>query len=460
MWRFARDDNVRGLQKVMNKFNVNLDDLNEDGETATFLAAENAADNALGVLIAGGADMNITSCVCDMTPCYIAAEEGHASTISLLVSAGADVDKATTDDGTTPCHAAAREGHTDALRALLNAGADMDAVMDSGQTPLITAAEKRQLDTLRLLVDAGANLNKAGTPRLPVGTPCFIAAQGGDVEALTILIAAKADVNKALTIVEFGGDVSPLAAACGYTASFACVRLLVTHSASFIAPRGYVTHLKQRHHPAHSYVEDSRKWTPMHAAADARDLATLIDLIDRGFDPRTPVAARREDMRTPLGIAQSGSYPTSLPVDQRCVDVLARALSRRVQWSVAAHWLCPKDVRVAVRSRALLQLVLPSGRVSQDGGKGPDALCPDVWRVIFSFLIDGKMDVCERDPRACWCCGATSGARKCSGCHIARFCNDKCQRWAWERDHKAECTNRQASLRWKFLENAVKLFRD
>jgi len=66
----------------------------------------------------------------------------------------------------------------------------------------------------------------------------------------------------------------------------------------------------------------------------------------------------------------------------------------------------------------------------------------DVWRVALSFLVDGEMDMGERDPRACACCGATD--RKtglCKGCYAVRYCCAACAKWHWERGHKAESIN-------------------
>ena len=59
------------------------------------------------------------------------------------------------------------------------------------------------------------------------------------------------------------------------------------------------------------------------------------------------------------------------------------------KWSTKTHFICSKDTRIAVRTRYLLQLVDKNGKVPINGGKGFKILNPDVWRIIFSFLIDG-----------------------------------------------------------------------
>ena len=69
---------------------------------------------------------------------------------------------------------------------------------------------------------------------------------------------------------------------------------------------------------------------------------------------------------------------TALPVDAALRDEMEHAATH-VRWSRATHWQCPKDVRAAARSLALTR-----------NGHGLAALNPDVWRLLFSFLIDGE----------------------------------------------------------------------
>ena len=49
------------------------------------------------------------------------------------------------------------------------------------------------------------------------------------------------------------------------------------------------------------------------------------------------------------------------------------------RWSRGTHWQCPRDVREAVRARAMLL-----------GGRGLPVMNGDMWRLIFSYLIDGE----------------------------------------------------------------------
>ena len=55
-----------------------------------------------------------------------------------------------------------------------------------------------------------------------------------------------------------------------------------------------------------------------------------------------------------------------------------------VRWSRGTHWQCPRDVREAARSRALLL-----------GGRGMPVMNDDVWGLIFAYLTDGEH---ERRP--------------------------------------------------------------
>ena len=88
-------------------------------------------------------------------------------------------------------------------------------------------------------------------------------------------------------------------------------------------------------------------------------------------------------MRSALSLIASASYPLALPIDAALRAELERAATH-VRWSRGTHWQCPRDVREAARSRALLM-----------GGRGMPVMNDDVWGLIFAYLTDGEH---ERRP--------------------------------------------------------------
>ena len=161
-----------------------------------------------------------------------------------------------------------------------------------------------------------------------------------------------------------------------------------------------------------------RAWTPLHRAADARDATALRRLLADGADPRlcAPVAEHAHaDMRSALSLIASASYPLALPVDAALRTEVERAATH-VRWSRGTHWQCPRDVREAARSRALLL-----------GGRGMPVMNDDVWGLIFAYLTDGEH---ERRPlrkkgaataMVGVCCAGGEAAAPCVACRKAVY---------------------------------------
>ena len=122
---------------------------------------------------------------------------------------------------------------------------------------------------VEVLLARGADPNKARTGS--VFTPCYIAAAKGHAGVVELLLARGADPNKACT--DHGATPCWAAAAEGRVE---IVRLLVAHGASLRAMPPL--------HPATppalaTYLNGAHEWTPLHVAADARDVAALRALL-------------------------------------------------------------------------------------------------------------------------------------------------------------------------------------
>ena len=117
-------------------------------------------------------------------------------------------------------------------------------------------------------------------------------------------------------------------------------------------------------------------------------------------------------MRSALSLSASAAYPLALPVDAALRAEVEHAATR-VRWSRAVHWQCPRDVRIAVRARALLL-----------DGRGMPVMNDDVWRVVFSFLIDGehaRRPLRGEGAELGACCVGGDAAAPCAACRAALY---------------------------------------
>lgn len=117
--RAARSGDAE-LKALLSK-GVNINAIDNDGETALMEAADSRNAEAVRVLIANGANVN-------------AADE----------------------DGETALMIAADEGNVEAVRLLIEAGANLNARDEDGETALDKAIDERNHNVIELLRAAGA----------------------------------------------------------------------------------------------------------------------------------------------------------------------------------------------------------------------------------------------------------------------------------------------------------------
>jgi len=163
-------------------------------------AARKGEVEAVRLLLAGGADVNIASGD-GMTPLHWAAERGESEIARLLLAAGADVTAGTRIGAYTPLHLAAKRGRTGVSRLLIEAGAAVTATTESGVTPLhLAAAADGGEDVVAGLIEAGADVNAvAGAAGQ---TPLMFAASSGRTESTQRLLDAGADPAVTTPIVD------------------------------------------------------------------------------------------------------------------------------------------------------------------------------------------------------------------------------------------------------------------
>jgi len=127
--------------------------IDEAGRSLLHDAALDGNGDAVDLLIAKGADVNLT--YDGFTPLDFAAAKGHKGVAELLIRKGASVEGGR---WVKPLHLAAAGGHKEMVNLLIAKGADVNARNSDGLTPLAAALSKGHKDIAEILVRKGANI--------------------------------------------------------------------------------------------------------------------------------------------------------------------------------------------------------------------------------------------------------------------------------------------------------------
>ncbi len=131
-----------------------------DGMTALHWSAELGDSDIASLLLAAGAEVELTTRLGAYRPLHLAARSGHAAVLRALLQAGATVDPGTTTGDVTPLHMAAGSGSAPSVAALIEYGAEVDRRETAwGQTPLMFAAAAGRVQTIRTLLTGGATVD-------------------------------------------------------------------------------------------------------------------------------------------------------------------------------------------------------------------------------------------------------------------------------------------------------------
>jgi uncharacterized protein len=123
----------------------------EDGWTALHLASYYGHPEAVGLLIANGADVHLRSTnSMENTALHAAAAGGNCEAVKVLLENGTDVN-ATQHGGWTALQAAANSGNARMVELLLSHGADPGAVSENGSTALSMAQAGNHTEVAALL---------------------------------------------------------------------------------------------------------------------------------------------------------------------------------------------------------------------------------------------------------------------------------------------------------------------
>lgn len=136
------------------RLGVSPEALDEDGQTALYVAAVSDAPGIVRLLLSAGAAPDRLSAGSDLPLCG-AACGGHTEVVRALLASGA-VPDAVEAFGFTALAWALRCGHAAVAEALLAAGANPNRPGPTGEPPLVTAARRGSPACVRSLLARGA----------------------------------------------------------------------------------------------------------------------------------------------------------------------------------------------------------------------------------------------------------------------------------------------------------------
>ncbi len=147
---------VQRLEALLAERPAAANDFAIDGFYPLGLAAFYGHEEAVALLLARGADPNLTARnTMKVRPLHAAAAARSLAIATRLLTAGAEPD-ARQQAGYTPLHEAAGTGQIELARLLIDRGADANAKTDDGSTPLALARKGGYQAMADLLLGRGA----------------------------------------------------------------------------------------------------------------------------------------------------------------------------------------------------------------------------------------------------------------------------------------------------------------
>ena len=154
----GHNDIVRWLRKP----NINLDTVNNKGNSAIFYAAQFGKLDCIQILLKGlkgkaKANVNLRNTYGN-TCIYRAIENGHLKVVQALVLGHININNKN-NNGLTPLMLAASVGKLDIMKYLIDRKADINDKDNKGETALMKCAFKNHLVCLKVLLTTGASVN-------------------------------------------------------------------------------------------------------------------------------------------------------------------------------------------------------------------------------------------------------------------------------------------------------------
>lgn len=156
---FASKHKSIEIAKVLIEKGMNVNELNEDGETPIHSACYSKSADMVELLINSGGDIHKLDSF-GLSPLHIASKCGLIETASLLLINGIDVNAKSKYNGITPIYLASKYNHIDVLKILIEAGGDVNISDIYEHSPLHISCESKFVEVTNLLVNNGANISK------------------------------------------------------------------------------------------------------------------------------------------------------------------------------------------------------------------------------------------------------------------------------------------------------------
>ena len=331
-WAAHRDD--LQMADVLIRNGANVKAANRYGVTPLSLACENGNAAIIQRLLKAGADPNTV--LGGETVLMTAARTGNVDAVTVLLAQGADVQVKENWRGQTALMWAAAEGHAALAQTLIDNGADVHARSNRGTTPLLFAIRAGHVDAVNVLLSVGANVNDLageGLRPAPATKPTSSVITDADpvhpefpVDGTSALVVAiiNAHYELAASLLDKGAD--PNVDGPGGTALHALVRarnvehttmpdpvptggvdtlelakMLIAHGAD---PNARMTMMPPKMGILDVNYLNLLGATPFFLAARAADVSFMRFLVANGADPLLP----NNEGTTPLMVAAGIGY--------------------------------------------------------------------------------------------------------------------------------------------------------
>src|SRR5579862_6747289 len=170
--------NAAMIERLL-KADADPNSTSEAGQTALMTAALTGKLDAVKILLAHGAKVNVAEPTKGQTALMWAASEGNTAAAESLIEFGADI-KAKSKSGYTPLLFAVRGGHKDTVQALLARGANSNDIAPDGTSALNMAVVNAYFEVAAVLLDHGANPNAPDARGSALHTLAWLRKPGSD----------------------------------------------------------------------------------------------------------------------------------------------------------------------------------------------------------------------------------------------------------------------------------------
>jgi hypothetical protein len=147
--QFAQAGDLAMVQRAIRQ-GINIDGLNEIGNTALMMAAYEGNAAVVDALLLAGARVDLANSL-SRTALMFASTSESPETVELLLKAGADVNAKDSHEAWTPLMFAASEGHVSVVKKLLEYKPNLLLREVDGECALDFAIQRRHTDVVELL---------------------------------------------------------------------------------------------------------------------------------------------------------------------------------------------------------------------------------------------------------------------------------------------------------------------